>query len=166
MSEFVLTPQEGKSVWLGGLGVDFKLASEQTGGSFSIVEHPIDPGIIVPPHTHTREDEFSYVLEGEVGARIGDQVLLGTPGCYIIKPRGILHTFWNAGTTRARLIEIISPAGLEKFFAEMAQLFQGDGPADFEKLTQLANGYGCTLDMNWVPELTAKYNLKLMGQAS
>ncbi len=166
MQEFVLTPQEGKSVWLGGLGVDFKLAAEQTAGAFSIVELPIDPGILVPPHTHTREDEFSYVLEGEVGARIGDQVLQATPGCYIIKPRGILHTFWNAGTKRARLIEIISPAGGEKFFAEMANLSQGGGPPDFEKLAQLANRYGLTYDMNWVPELTAKYNLKLRGQAS
>ncbi len=116
---------------------------------------------MVPPHMHTREDEFSYVLEGEVGARIGDQVLQATPGCYIVKPRGILHTFWNAGSKRARLIEIISPAGFEKFFAEMADLFQGDGPPDFEKLTQLANRYGLTFDMNWIPELTAKYNLKL-----
>ena len=166
MSEFVLAPHERKSVWLGGIGVDFKIANEQTGGLFSIIEHQIDPGILVPPHTHTREDEFSYVLEGEVGARIGDQVLQATPGCYIIKPRGILHTFWNAGNKPARLIEIISPAGFEKFFAEMAELSQGGGPLDFEKLTQLANGYGQTFDMNWVPELTAKYNLKLLGQAS
>ena len=163
MSEFVLTPQEGKSVWLGGMGVDFKLATEQTGGSFSIVEHPIDPGIMVPPHMHTREDEFSYVLEGEIGARIGDQVLHATPGCYIVKPRGILHTFWNAGSKRARLIEIISPAGFEKYFAELAELFHGDGPPDFEKLAQIANRYGLTFDMNWIPELTAKYNLKLTG---
>jgi hypothetical protein len=61
------------------------------------------------------------------------------------------------------LIEIISPAGLEKFFVEMAELFQGGGPPDFEKLTQLANRYGVTLDMNWIPELTAKYHLKLLG---
>jgi quercetin dioxygenase-like cupin family protein len=162
MSGFVLAPHEGKSVWLGGIGVDFKIANEQTGGLFSIIEHQIDPGILVPPHTHTREDEFSYVLEGEVGARIGDQVLQATPGCYIIKPRGILHTFWNAGNKPARLIEIISPVGFEKFFAEVAELFQCGGPLDFEKLTQLANGYG---HMNWVPELTAIYNLKLLGQA-
>ncbi len=166
MSEFVLTPHEGKSVWLGGLGVDFKLAAEQTAGSFSIVKHQIDPGILVPPHMHTHEDEFSYVLEGEIGARIGDQVLQGAPGCYIVKPRGIPHTFWNAGSKRARLIKIISPVGFEKFFAEIAELFQGGGAPDFEKRTQIANRYGQTYEMNWVPELTAKYNLKLLGQAS
>ncbi len=163
MSEFVLTPHEGKSVWLGGLGVDFKITGEQTGAFFSIVEHPIDPGIIVPPHTHTHEDEFSYVLEGEVGARIGDQVLQATPGCYILKPRGILHTFWNASSKRAKIIEIISPAGFEKFFAEVANLFQGNELPDFEQLTPIANRYGVLLDMTWIPELTAKYNLKLMG---
>ena len=106
------------------------------------------------------------MLEGEIGARIGDQVLVATPGCYILKPRGILHTVWNAGTKRARYIEIISPAGFEQFFAEIAELFQGDGPPDFEKLTNLASKYGTTIDMTWVPELTAKYNLKLMGEAS
>lgn len=62
MLQFMLSPREGKSVRLGGLGVDFKIAGEQTGGLFSIVEHPIDPGVLVPPHTHTREDEFSYLL--------------------------------------------------------------------------------------------------------
>jgi quercetin dioxygenase-like cupin family protein len=165
MSQFMLSPREGKSVWLGGLGVDFKIAGEQTGGLFSIVEHPIDPGVLVPPHTHTREDEFSYVLEGEVGARIGDQVLQATPGCYIVKPRGVLHTFWNAGPQPARLLEIISPAGFEKFFMELADLLGGDGPPDFEKIAQLGNRYGQTYDMNWVPELTAKYNLKLLGEA-
>lgn len=163
MSALVLAPHEGKSVWLGGVGADFKLAGEQTGGLFSIVEHPIEPGFIVPPHTHTNEDEFSYVLEGEVGTRVGDQVLQGTPGCYIIKPRGILHTFWNAGPGPARLIEIISPAGFEKFFTEIAGLFQGGGSPDFEKLTQIASRYKLTFDMNWIPELTAKYNLKLLG---
>ncbi len=123
-------------------------------------------GILVPPHMHTHEDEFSYVLEGEIGARIGDQVLQGAPGCYIVKPRGIPHTFWNAGSKRARLIKIISPVGFEKFFAEIAELFQGGGAPDFEKRTQIANRYGQTYEMNWVPELTAKYNLKLLGQAS
>ena len=163
MSQFLLPPHEGNSVWLGGLGVDFKIAAESTGGAFSIVEHPIDPGIMVIPHMHTHEDEFSFVLEGEIGARIGDQEFQATPGCYIVKPRGILHTFWNAGNRRAKLIEIISPAGFEKYFAELANLFQGDGPPDAEKLAQLANRYAITADMTWVPELTAKYNLKLLG---
>jgi quercetin dioxygenase-like cupin family protein len=160
MSEFLISPQDGQSIWLGGLGVHFKVASEQTGGSFSIVEHPIEPGLLIRPHMHAHEDEFSYVLEGEVGARIGNQELLATPGCYIVKPRGVLHTFWNAGPKPARLIEIISPAGFEQYFAELAELVSSEGP-DFEKIAQLSNRYGITYDMEWVPELTAKYNLHI-----
>jgi quercetin dioxygenase-like cupin family protein len=160
MSEFLLSPQEGKSVRLGGLGVDFKVSGEQTGGLFSVVEHPIEPGPLVRPHMHTREDEFSYVLEGEIGARIGDQVVLAPPGCYIIKPRGVLHTFWNAGPKPARIIEIISPAGFEKYFTELADLVGSDEP-DLEKIAQLSNKYGLTYDMDWIPELTARYNLHI-----
>ncbi len=162
MTAFVLSPGEGKSVWLGGLGVDFKIAGEQTGGALSIVEHPIEPGRLVPPHVHEREDEFSYILEGEIGARIGDEIVQATPGCYVLKPRKVPHTFWNAGTQRGRLIEIISPAGFEKFFAELAELLQAE--PDFDKIANLGARYGLGFQMDWVPELTAKYNLKLLGQ--
>ena len=127
---------------------------------FSLIEHPIAPGILAPPHIHTREDEFSYVLEGEIGARIGDEVVHATPGCYVLKPRNIWHTFWNPGPRPARIIEIISPSGLEKFFAELAALTQS-GPPEPETLDRMASKYGLTFSMDWVPELKAKYNLKL-----
>lgn len=159
MSNFMLTPGEGTTVWLGGLGVNFKLSGDDT-GAFSIVEHPIEPGVLVPPHMHTHEDEFSYVLEGEVGARIGDQEIHAIPGSYIIKPRGVPHTFWNPGTRPARLLEIISPAGFEKYFAEMAEVLRGDGPPNVEKIGEIASRYGLTYEMGWIPELVKKYNLK------
>src|SRR5205823_5943702 len=101
MSTVILAPAVGTLVWLGGLGVHFKLSGEETGGSFSLVEHVVEPGTIVPLHTHLYEDEFSFVLEGEIGVRVGEQEILATPGCYIVKPRGIPHMFWNAGTQPA-----------------------------------------------------------------
>jgi|SRR5436190_470956 len=163
MSKFVIGASEGKSVWLGPpnlFGVDFKLEEQQTGGSFSVVEHPMAPGILVPPHIHTREDEYSFVLEGEIGARIGDEEVHATTGCYVIKPRNIWHTFWNPGPHPARVIEIISPAGFERYFAEMALLTQS-GPPDPEAIAKVASAYGLTFNMEWVPELVAKYNLSL-----
>jgi quercetin dioxygenase-like cupin family protein len=162
MTTIMLPPREGKSVWLGGLGVDFKISGEQTGGAFSVVEHPIEPGRLVPPHLHTREDEFSYVLEGEIGVRIGDEVVLATPGCYVFKPRGIPHTFWNAGPQMGRLIEIIAPAGFEQWFLEVAELFRTG--ADFSQIEALGVRYGGRSHLEWVPELTEKYHLKLLGQ--
>ncbi len=159
MTDFLVHKGDGKLVWLGGLGVNFKLDGADTQGALSIVEHPIEPGVIVPPHTHTHEDEFSYVLEGEVGARVGDKEILGTPGSYIIKPRGIPHTFWNAGVKPARLLEIISPAGFEKYFAEMSEALRDDGAPDVEKIGEIASRYGLTYEWDWIPELVKKYKL-------
>ena len=94
-------PDEGASISLGGLGVIHKLSGQDTGGSFSIVEHPLQPGTLgAAPHTHLNEDECSFVLEGEVGVQIGEQEFTATSGTYILKPRGIPHTFWNAGAAR------------------------------------------------------------------
>jgi len=162
MTTLLLPPQEGKSVWLAGLGVEYKISGEQTGGAFFVVEHPIEPGRLVPPHMHTREDEFSYVLEGEIGVRVGDEVVVATPGCYVFKPRGVPHTFWNAGPAPGRLIEIIAPAGFEQLFLELADLFRAG--ADLNQIAAANARYGNALHLDWVPELTATYHLKLLGQ--
>jgi mannose-6-phosphate isomerase-like protein (cupin superfamily) len=94
---FVVKPGEGRSVSLGGMGVVFKVSGVDTGGAFAIVEHPIEPGRLVLPHVHLREDEYSYVLEGTIGARVGDHEVTAGRGSYLFKPRGLMHTFWNAG---------------------------------------------------------------------
>ena len=89
MSASALLPGEGKSVTLGpnSIGVVFKLYSEDTGGQFAMVEHPLPPGTLVQPHLHHNEDEYSYVLEGEVAFQLGEEVIYGTPGMLIVKPR-------------------------------------------------------------------------------
>ena len=162
--DVLVAPGTGEAVALGGVGVIFKLSGEETGGAFSIVEHPIEPGTLVPPHTHSREDELSYVLEGEVGVKIGDLVMLATPGSYVFKPRGIPHTFWNAGPGPARLLEIITPAGFEAYFREMALLFPSGGLPDFGEVAKLASRYDLTFQMDWVEELATTYHLKLLGR--
>ena len=93
----VVKPGEGRSVSLGGMGVVFKLYGADTGGAFAVVEHPIEPRRLVLPHIHRHEDEYSYVLEGTIGARVGDHEVVAGPGRYLSKPCGLLHTFWNAG---------------------------------------------------------------------
>ncbi len=107
---FLVKTGEGRSVQMGGIGVVFKIPGSETGGVLSVIEHPIDPGWLVPPHVHVREDEYSYILQGRVGVRIGDREVTVGPGSYVMKPRNIPHTFWNAGPDPARLIEMISPA--------------------------------------------------------
>jgi quercetin dioxygenase-like cupin family protein len=79
----VVKPGEGRSVWLGGMGVVFKVSGADTGGAFAVVEHPIEPGRLVLPHVHLHEDEYSYVLEGTIGARVGDHEVVAAPGSYL-----------------------------------------------------------------------------------
>jgi len=162
-NRLAIPSSEGKHVSMGGIGVVFKIRGDETGHAFSIVEHPIQPRALVPPHLHNSTDEYSYVTEGEVGARIGDQILLANPGDYVLKPRGIPHTFWNPTDKPARLVEIISPDGFEKFFAEAGLLFEKAMP-ELEKIKSLAAKFNTTLGWDeWVPELTKKYKLKLFG---
>ena len=88
----------------GGVGVKFKITGGETGHAFSIVEHPVAPRTLVPPHVHHDTDEYSYVVEGQFGARIGDEIFLADPGDYVLKPRGIppyfLESHRQADSTR------------------------------------------------------------------
>ena len=154
---------EGRTVWLGGCGVTFKVFGEETGGAFSIVEHPVLPGTLIPPHVHEPEDELSYGLEGTFGVKIGDRVIEAGPGSYVFKPRGVPHTFWNAGETTARLLEIISPAGFEHFFEELAAAFEaGEGTPDPEVINELGRRYRHTYLPEWVPELEEAYGVSVL----
>jgi quercetin dioxygenase-like cupin family protein len=162
MSAIVVLPNEGKSVRLGGsgVGVVFKLYSADTGGLFALVEHPIDPGALVPPHLHHDEDEYSYVLEGEITLEVGDELIHAPAGTLVSKPRGIWHSFWNATEKPARILEIIAPAGLEKFFEEAAAL----GSPDTERRMALMSKYNIEFgDWSRITELEQKYNLTFRG---
>ena len=162
----VVGTEGSTSVWLGGIGVDFKIGDEMTGGAFSIIEHPMDPGRLVPPHIHHREDELSYVLSGRIGVRVGAHDQIVGAGNYVFKPRDIPHTFWNPGPEPARLLEIIWPAGFENFFAELGALAESCPPEEFpNKRAELAREYDHHyVHPEWVPELMARYDLKLLGE--
>ena len=155
----IVRPGEGRAGDLGSIGVVFKLAGHDTGGAVSIVEHPFPVGALVPPHLHTREDEYSIVTEGEIGFRSGDrEVVLGAGG-YITKPRGELHTMWNAGRTPARMIEVISPVGFENFFREIADIL-AEGPPAPDAIPTLARAYGLEFgNPHWLPDLVTRYDL-------
>ena len=118
----ILGPGDGKVVDFGSFGVRFMVWAEETGGGFSLVEHPIPPRTLVAPlHRHASEDEYSYVLEGRMGAQLGDEVVYAEKGHLVFKPRNQWHTFWNAGEGACRILEIISPGGFEHLFDEMSR---------------------------------------------
>ncbi|HLI15442.1 MAG TPA: cupin domain-containing protein [Acidimicrobiales bacterium] len=155
----VVRPGEGAEGSLGSIGVVFKLFGKDTGGQLSIVEHPFPVGAIVPPHLHTREDEFSIVTEGEIGFRSGDDEVVLGPGGYVTKPRNELHTMWNAGQVPARMIEVIQPAGFEGFFWELAEHLAAGAP-DPQTVGRLAERYGLVFrQAPWLADVVARYHL-------
>ena len=160
----VLGPRDGKAGFLGSIGVRFMIDGEEAGERFSLVEHPMSPRALAAPlHRHTREDEYSYVIEGRVGALLGDEVLVGGPGDLIFKPRNQWHTFWNAGDEPARILEIISPAGFERFFNELVDL-GGVTQAEPETLADLCARFELEMDPESVSGLVERFDLRFPGE--
>jgi quercetin dioxygenase-like cupin family protein len=154
----IIGPDGGDAVDLGALGVRFMAWSEETGGGFSLVEHPIPPRTLCAPlHRHANEDEYSYVLEGRMGAQLGDDVVYAEPGDFVFKPRNQWHTFWNAGDTECRILEIISPGGFERFFAEWAA---GAEAGDLDQ-AEIGQRYGFEADMDSFQRLCEEHGLTL-----
>jgi len=161
--ELVLPGQGDQITLQGGVGVVFKVPGSLTSGKLAIVEHPIPVDALVVPHSHTREDELSYVLEGEIGVMIGDQEFVAPTGSYVLKPRGIPHAFWNNGTVPARLIELIFPSGLEEAFREMATLSIDRAMAgqDRERRREISERWGTTPHFDLLPAFAQRHGLPL-----
>lgn len=150
-------------VYLFDLGVRFLIDGDSTGGAFSLVEHTLPPRALgAPLHRHEREDEFSYVLEGRLGAQLGDEIVEAGPGEVVRKPRGQEHTFWNAGDEPLRFLELISPAGFESYFRELAPLLAA---GDRDGVQEVAARYALEIDFATIPALAERHGLKVAAPA-
>ena len=157
----VLRANEGSAGFLGSIGVRFMIDGAESDGGFSLVEHPMSARALgAPLHRHTREDEYSYVIEGSVGALLGEEVLLAHRGDVIFKPRNQWHTFWNAGDEPARILEIIAPAGFERYFAELVAM-GGSRNAAPEALKELGARYELEVNPGSIPELLQRFGLRI-----
>ena len=136
----ILGAGEGKTISVLGNPYTYKAAKEETRGAYALIEHTV-AGDGPPPHIHTAEEEAFYVLEGELNVLVGERTVTATAGAFVLVPRGTVHTYSKAGTASAKILVIISPAGFEKFFEEIA------GPPDLDKIKALA----------------PKYNLEIVG---
>jgi quercetin dioxygenase-like cupin family protein len=149
MESGVLGAGEGRSVWVVGDRYTVKAAGEDTGGAFALVEALVPPGGGPPPHIHHREDEAFYVLEGELLFHADGRDIAAGAGSWVTLARGSLHHFKNVGDRTARMLIVVTPAGLERYFLEVGRAAgDGDGeavaptPEDFEKLVAVAPEYG------------------------
>ena len=139
----------------GGFGVSWKVPGGSTGGRFSVVHHPMAPRALAAPlHLHHNEDEFSYVLTGTLGALLGDDVVTAGAGTWVFKPREQWHTFWNAGDTPCEIIEVISPAGFEEFFREVAAAW-----GDMARFAAINARYSLEMRFESVPTLCQRFGL-------
>jgi quercetin dioxygenase-like cupin family protein len=152
-------PGQGKTIMLFAVRFDYKVTSADSGGALAALEVTIPPGTLVKPHNHSREDEFTVVLAGTVGVRVGDKVVEAGPGASMVKPRGTPHAMWNVGPSPARVLEVVAPGGLEDYFEELAPVLRAKAPpSDYDAL---AARDGLTIQNDWIEELERTYKIKL-----
>jgi mannose-6-phosphate isomerase-like protein (cupin superfamily) len=160
----IVGPKDGKSGFLGSIGVRFMIDGVEADERFSLVEHPMSPRALAAPlHRHTREDEYSYVIEGRMGALLGDEVVYAEVGDLVHKPRNQWHTFWNAGDEPCRILEIISPAGFEGFFKELSDM-GGVANAAPETLAELNERYGLEMQPDSIAGLVERFGVVFPGE--
>ncbi|MBL9119948.1 MAG: cupin domain-containing protein [Phycisphaerae bacterium] len=120
-----------------------RLTGADTDGALTVIEESFDPGVGVPLHYHEREEETFNVLEGEVAYELNGHRTVAGPGTTVFVPRGVPHRFEAVGTKRARVLLVITPAGLEGMFIELEKL--PPGPPDPAKVAEICGRFGVRL---------------------
>lgn len=145
------------------LEAELKVAPREGDNDVAVVEHTLPPGKLAAPlHRHCNEDEISYILEGQMGVKEGEEVSVVEAGETVVKDRGVWHTFWNPGPGPLRFLEIIAPGDFAWYFAEADAILPDQGEPDAEAVEQLASlhdRYDFELDPESVPRLIAEQGL-------
>ncbi|WP_436909163.1 cupin domain-containing protein [Halosimplex marinum] len=148
----------------GNLGAELRLAPETGETDVAVVEHTLAPGKLAAPlHRHSGEDEISYILEGRMGVREGEEVSTVETGEVALKRRGVWHTFWNPGPEPLRFLEIIAPGDFAWYFGEVADILPDEGQPDADTAAELAalhDRYGFEIDADSVPRLVERHGLE------
>jgi len=159
-NEILIGPEEG--AYLPELDIVHKVTAGASGGSLKIEEWGLPPAQMIPPHTHAREDECSFVLEGDLTCYVGGEVVIASRGSYVIKPRGVAHVFYNAGAGTVRVMEILTPGeAFEGYFDEYEEIASRN-MSDEEHRRARANlgaRYGITWHDERVPEVEARFGI-------
>jgi mannose-6-phosphate isomerase-like protein (cupin superfamily) len=127
---FTLEPGAGLAVPAFAGRMEFKIVGEQCDGAMTLFETESPPGAGPPLHLHEGQDEWLYVLEGEIRVRIGDDILPVRTGAFVFIPRGTVHCWQTVGSVPCRFLGFLSPAGMDRFFREFAALPEHARTAD------------------------------------
>ncbi|MCP6760970.1 MAG: cupin domain-containing protein [Fischerella sp. CENA71] len=145
---FVATNQ-GHSYWFGQDLYTFKAIGEDTAEAYALCEVTVAPQGGTPPHRHSRENESFYIQAGEIEFQLGDRIIVAKAGDFLHSPKGQMHRFTNTTATPAKVLIWVTPAGFEKFIAEVGKAFDGQvktmpplSAEDLEKILSTAPKYG------------------------
>ena len=137
VTPFAVQPGEGTTLETPSADrITIKAHTRSTNGSMSVFEIATEPKSGPGLHTHLREDELWWVLEGEYRFKAGDAIFRVSQGGMAFGPRGTPHAFQNVGDTVGRLLAITTPSGAERLFEQFAELLPG--PVDPNRLADLA----------------------------
>jgi quercetin dioxygenase-like cupin family protein len=162
MQSRVIRPDEAGTVKLNDTIFHYGVAADATEGRLSMLEVTIPPRTLIKPHMHTHEDEFSFVISGPIGARAGDETTEEVPtGSWLIKPRAVAHAMWNVSDRPARVLEVVLPGGMERYFEEIEPVLREHGPEWTKRYSAIADAYGLTILDDWSDELKARYDIRL-----
>lgn len=135
---------EGKRLNVLGDNQRVLMTGEDTSGRYALIENFNPPGIGIPLHLHHNEDETFHVLEGEVEFQIGVRTVRASAGTTVYLPRNTPHAFTIVGEVPAKMLIMLMPAGLEKYFEELSQL-PPDQPPNMEEIMAISARYGIEL---------------------
>ena len=159
-NKIFIPPDDGLS--LPALDMVHKVTAEVSGGSLTVEEWGLPPGGLIPPHTHTREDECNFVLEGELTCDVGGEIVVAPAGSYVVKPRGVPHALYNAGTGPVRVLEILTPGGFESYFDEYEEIASSNMDEDehLKARAELGERYGVTWHDERIPEARTRFGIE------
>jgi quercetin dioxygenase-like cupin family protein len=157
--KYLIGPDEG--VHLPVLDITHKVTAEDFGGAFTIVEVGLPPGEMIPPHTHTREDECNFMLEGELTFYIGGEIVVAQAGSFVLKPRGVYHAFCNTGTGPNRHLEMHTPGEFENYYDEYEQIVESAMSEEERRKARVELGerYGVSWHDELIPEVRARFGI-------
>ena len=159
-NENLIGPGEGAHLPI--LDIVHKVPPDSFGGSLMIEEWSLPPGHMIPPHSHAREHECSYVLAGELTCYVGGEILVAPAGSYVLKPLGIPHAFYNARSESVRIMEILTPGeSFGGYFDEYERIASRESSAEEhgKARAELGKRYGITWHDAMIPEVEVSFGI-------